>query len=258
MMQTWNTDTYERNARFVSELGAPVVALLAPREGERVLDLGCGDGALTRRLKQAGCEVVGVDSSPEFVAAARSLGLDARLGNAEHLGFRREFDAVFSNAALHWMTGAENVVRGVAQALKPGGRFVGECGGRGNIAAIVAALEQELTRRGVGPGAANPWYFPAPQDYRSMLEDHGFTVENMELIPRPTALPGDMAAWIETFGQNFTGAPPPGERAAYIADVQERLRPQLCDARGRWTADYVRLRFRAWLRRDSGFTNPPN
>ncbi len=244
-VQTWDPERYARNARFVSDLGAPVVELLAPRAGERILDLGCGDGALTGKLVELGCRVVGVDASAQQITAARARGLDARVASGEALDFDDEFDAVFSNAALHWMKRADLVIDGVWRALAPGGRFVGECGGDGCVATIVAALSSALERRGHDARAANPWYFPTVADYRARLEARGFVVASIALIPRPTPLPGDVTGWLETFAESFTGVLPERERAAFLAEVQEELRPELCDADGRWTADYVRLRFAA-------------
>ncbi len=243
--QRWDPDRYARNARFVAELGTPVVELLEPRPGERLLDLGCGDGALTRSLAEMGVAVVGVDSSPEQVAAAVASGLDARVMSGEALEFSGVFDAVFSNAALHWMRDADAVIAGVWRALVPGGRFVGEMGGAGNVARICAALVAALDRRGFDGCAAIPWYFPTVEDYRARLERRGFAVRSIALIRRPTPLPGDMAGWLETFAESFTRALPPAEASAYIAEVVEALRPALRDAEGRWTADYVRLRFAA-------------
>jgi SAM-dependent methyltransferase len=243
--QTWNPDRYAKNARFVSELGAPVVELLAPRSGERILDLGCGDGALTRKLRDLGCEVVGVDGSAEQIEAARALGLDARVMNGERLDFEGEFDAVFSNAALHWMKRADDVIAGVWRALRPGGRFVAECGGHRCVATIVRALDRALARRGVDSGAVNPWYFPTDEGYGGRLRARGFVVRTIALIPRPTPLPGDVTGWLETFAESFTGALPAAERPAFLEEVRELLQPDLSDAEGRWTADYVRLRFAA-------------
>ena len=227
----------------MAELGAPVVALLAPRPGERILDLGCGDGALTEKLATLGCHVLGVDASPEQVAAARARGLDACVLDARNLPFGQEFDAVFSNAALHWIQEADAVVEGVHRALKPGGRFVGEMGGAGNIARIVAALTAALERRGLS--SELPWYFPTAETYRSKLGAAGFAVERIELFPRPTPLPGDISGWLETFAEGTLASLPEGGRAAFLADVRERLRPHLQQPDGSWIADYVRLRFRA-------------
>ena len=155
--QHWEAQRYARNARFVADLGQPVVELLAPQPGERILDLGCGDGALTRKLVELGCSVVGVDAGPDMIRAARELGLDAHVVDGHELAFEREFDAVFSNAALHWMKrDPQEVIAGVARALRPGGRFVGEMGGHGNVAAIVTALLAVLERRGIDGQPAMP------------------------------------------------------------------------------------------------------
>jgi trans-aconitate methyltransferase len=243
--QHWDPDRYARNARFVAELGQPVVALLAPRVGERILDLGSGDGALTQRLAEAGAIAIGVDSSAEQVAAARAAGLDARVMSGEALTFDGDFDAVFSNAALHWMRRPAAVIAGVWRALKPGGRFVGEMGGHGNVHLIMTALVAALDRRGLDGRAAVPWYFPTPDEYRGLLEAQGFRVRAIDLIPRPTPLPGDIVGWLETFAENFTRQVPAAERAGFLNEVAAALRPHLCSADGAWTADYVRLRFAA-------------
>lgn len=239
----WNPAQYDRNARFVSDLAVPVLELLAPRPGERILDLGCGDGALTAVLAERGCVVVGIDSSPDMVEAARTRGVDARVGDGRDLPFEQELDAVFSNAALHWMKEPSRVIAGVWRALRPGGRFVGEMGGQGNVAAIENALVAATRARGLR--VASPWFFPAADEYRSLLERQGFEVRSVELIPRPTRLPGDLRDWLQTIPQPYTAAVAEAERAAFIDEVVARLRDELCDERGCWTADYVRLRFAA-------------
>ncbi len=243
--QNWNPDAYARNARFVSDLGAPVIELLAPRAGERILDLGCGDGALTKKLVELGCDVVGVDSSAPQVEAARRLGLDARVADGEQLAFDTEFDAVFSNAAIHWMKPADDVIAGVWRALKPGGRFVAEFGGHGCVATIKRALIDALRRRGIDGDALDPWYFPAVEDYSARLARRGFAVRYIALIPRPTPLPTAINGWLDTFAQSFMAPLADSDRAGFIDEVREALRPELCDGDGNWFADYVRLRFAA-------------
>jgi trans-aconitate methyltransferase len=246
--QTWNAAGYEKNARFVSDLGAPVLRLLAPRAGERILDVGCGDGALTKKIADAGSTVVGLDSSPDLCAASRRLGLQVVELSAYDMAFSGEFDAVFSNAALHWMKDGDRVAARVARALRPGGRFVAEMGGHNCVQTVKGALIDELEARGYDGEAANPWYFPTPEQYSAHLIAAGFEVRYIELIPRPTPLPGDIMGWLATFSLCFTAVLPESERQDYLERVRARVKPQLCDAAGNWTADYVRLRFEAWLR----------
>ena len=243
--QSWNPDRYARNARFVAELGMPVFSLLDPKAGERILDLGCGDGALTKKLVEADCDVVGVDGSAKQIEAACQRGLNARVMDGQQLTFENEFDAVFSNAAMHWMNRPDDVIGGVRRALKPDGRFVSELGGSGCVRTIESTLLDLLVARGVTEKDISPWYFPTDKEYRSLLETQGFRVDYIALIPRPTPLPGDVSAWLETFAESFTNRLPESDRPAFLEEVRESLRPKLCDADGLWTADYVRLRFAA-------------
>jgi trans-aconitate methyltransferase len=243
--QRWDPETYARHGRFVSDLGAGVVELLAPRPGERILDVGCGDGALTATIAAAGAEVVGVDASEEQVAAARMRGLDARVARAEALPFAAEFDAVFSNAALHWMRDADGVLASVHRALRARARFVAEMGGAGNVAAIRMALAEALERRGRNGRAIDTLFLPTAEEYRVRLEAHGFVVRTIELFARPTPLPGDLSAWLETFAQAFLRAVPDADRGRLIEEVSTALRPRLFDPDRGWVADYVRLRFAA-------------
>src|SRR6185437_11635070 len=237
--QEWNSSRYDKNARFVSDLGDPLVDLLDPQPGERILDLACGDGALTEKIIARGAEVVGVDGSADMVAAARKRAIDARVVDAYHLAFAPEFDAVFSNAALHWMKrDPDAVIQGVRRALKPAGRFVAEMGGHGNVAAITVALCATIEKYGAkDPAAMLPWYYPSPDEYRERLERAGFKIEHIELIPRPTPLPTGMRGWLETFVIPLTHSVPKESREDFLDEVTERLRPVLCDSSGRWTAD---------------------
>jgi len=243
--QDWDAAAYERNAGFVADLGEPLVALLAPRPGERVLDLGCGDGRLTLALQSAGCAVVGVDASASQVEAARRRGLDARVMDGQALDFDAKFDAVFSNAALHWMKRPDRVLGGVFRALRPGGRFVGELGAAGNVGAIGRALAEALARRGRSFADLSPWYYPTGPEYGARLEAAGFSLVSLEVFDRPTPLPGDITAWLETFAGAFQSALPDPARAALFAELRKALAPTLQNPDGTWWVDYVRLRFQA-------------
>lgn len=246
----WDPALYAAHAAFVPALGAPVLDLLAPKAGERVLDLGCGDGVLTLKLIEAGCDVVGVDADPAMVAAAREKGIDARLGDARALAFDGEFDAVFTNAALHWVGQPEVVTAGVKRALKPGGRYVGEFGGHANIAAIRTALKAVLANHGFPAAASETSYYPTAAAFRAVLEGGGFAVAECAIIPRPTPLPASgMAGWLETFRGGFIDAAgvPDTLKDTIIAETVLLLAPALQAADGGWIADYVRLRFAARL-----------
>jgi SAM-dependent methyltransferase len=243
--QSWQADRYAQHAHFVPALGQPVLDLLKPQLGERILDLGCGDGALTATLVSSGCRVVAVDGSAAQVAAARARGLDASVARAESLPFEAEFDAVFSNAVLHWVRDADAAIASVFRALKPGGRFVAELGGHRCVIAIRTALSSALARRGIDAVACDPWFFPTEEDYRTRPEARGFIVGKLMLFPRPTPLPGDISGWLETFAQPFLGAVKPDDRQTLIREVRTALDPQLYDPARGWVADYTRLRFAA-------------
>jgi trans-aconitate methyltransferase len=243
--QRWDPVRYAAKAGFVAELGAPVAALLAPAPGEDVLDLGCGDGVLTTLLAASGARLVAVDASPDQVAAARAKGLDARVVDGRALTFERSFDAVFTNAALHWMGDPDAVLAGVRRALRPGGRFVGEMGAAGNVGSVVAALTAALARRGIDAAAVSPWSFAEPADLRRRLMAHGFRVVSLERFPRPTSFEGSVADWLEIFAVAFLDAVEAGDRAAVCEEVARGLAPLPRDGDGRWVVDYVRLRFAA-------------
>ena len=247
MSQSWNPARYAEHAAFVPALGAEILARLAPRAGERILDLGCGNGTLTLDIVAAGAAVVGVDASADMVAAARERGIDARVMDATALTFDSEFDAVFSNAVLHWVRNADAAAAGIFRALKPGGRFVAELGGHTNVASISVAIRAVLARHHVDVDW--PWYYPSPDAYRRLLESRGFVVDDVRLFPRPTPLPTGMEAWLHTFGGAVLANADAGLRERIVAEIVELLRPALCDEQGRWTADYVRLQVIATKRR---------
>lgn len=243
----WNAAQYERDTGFVTTLGAGIIDWLGPQPGERILDLGAGDGALTLKIADAGADVIAADASASMVSRARERGLTAHQVNGEQLqGFAAEyspFDAVFSNAALHWMQDAAAVCTGVSACLKPGGRFVAEMGGQYNVARIGTALCDELTARGYDPAPLWPWYFPSVAQQAAVLETAGFRNTQMQHFERRTPLPDDIIRWLDVFAVRFMSVLPAAERSGFLTAVRERLKPQLNDADNGWWADYWRLRF---------------
>lgn len=238
----WNAGGYDKNARFVSDLGAPVLDLLQAQADERILDLGCGDGALTAKIPG---HVIGLDHSPSMIAAAQARGLDARQADMHNFEFGQRFHAVFTNAVLHWTKDIDAVLRCVAKHLSPGGRFVGEFGGFGNVAAI------ETAWRAVTGTTARP-YCPTPEEFTAKLQAADFQCDSAHLIPRPTPLPTGMRKWLETFRLYTIADKPEAEREAMLTQAEDLLRPSLCDQSGNWIADYVRLRFHATLVTEAG------
>ena len=245
MTQTWDPQAYERNGAFVHGLAGGVLEWLNAQMGEFILDLGCGDGQLTQRIAATGAQVLGVDASAEMIAAARERGIEVEQANCESLPFHdARFDAVFSNAALHWVRDQDAMLAQVHRVLKPGGRFVAEMGGHGNIAAIRVALMAVLERHGFGDREDGVNYYPTAESYTARLKQHGFEVEQMALIPRPTKLAeSGMESWLRTFRRGVLDGLPQDVREAVLKETTELLAPALRDEAGNWIADYVRLRF---------------
>jgi SAM-dependent methyltransferase len=245
MTQTWDAQAYGQNGAFVYELAGGVLEWLNAQMGEFILDLGCGDGQLTQRLAATGAHVLGVDASADMVAAARERGIEAEQANAESLPFHdATFDAVFSNAALHWVRDQDAMLAQVHRVLKPGGRFVAELGGHGNIAAIRVALMAVLARHGYGDREDGVNYYPTVERYTERLKRRGFKVEQMALIPRPTKLAeSGMEGWLRTFRRGVLDELPQDVREAVVKETSELIAPVLRDDGGNWVADYVRLRF---------------
>jgi trans-aconitate methyltransferase len=240
----WSPDRYDARASFVPRLAADLVDLLGPRPGERVLDLGCGTGTLTAEIARRGATVVGVDASAEMIEAARQRepALRFEVGDGEALTSAGEFDAVFSNAALHWMPRATAVAAGVARSLRPEGRFVAEFGGKGCIATLLAAVRPALAARGEDPADWVRWYFPGVAEYVGVLDGAGFEVKLAHLFDRPTFVDGadGLREWIRTFRAGLE--PRLGDAwSGFVHDVEERCSPALRKGDG-WMLDYVRLR----------------
>jgi SAM-dependent methyltransferase len=245
MTQVWDPELYNHNAAFVPGMAGGVLEWLNARHGERILDLGCGDGQLTSCLVSAGASARGIDASAQMAAAARARGIEVDEGSAERLPYPdATFDAVFSNAALHWMHDQDAVLGQVHRVLKGGGRFVAEMGGHGNIAAIRVALAAVLDRHGYDGRSNDTNYYPSAGEYSRRLEARGFQLKQIALIPRPTPLPeSGMAGWIRTFRRGVLDTLPESIREKIVEQTVELLAPVLRDPDGNWTADYVRLRF---------------
>jgi SAM-dependent methyltransferase len=244
----WDAGRYQRQFGYVSALAGGVLELLAASPGEVVLDLGCGTGELAARIAASGARVIALDSDPSMVAAAaRRVGeANTLLADAHAFSLPEPVDAVFSNAALHWMPRPGEVVRRVRVALRPGGRFVAEMGGAGNIQAILDAVGAAVAEAGLPP-PASPWYFPTPARQAALLEEAGFRVARLEHFPRPTPLgdpPDGLAGWLEMFGRSLTAEVPAARLPAVVARVNELAAPRLWRD-GQWFADYWRLRFLA-------------
>jgi trans-aconitate methyltransferase len=246
----WNAADYDGSHDFVYEYGADVLGLLDPQPGERVLDLGCGTGRLTAQISDAvgpDGSIVGIDKSPEMLAQARESSPDIEFvrADAREFAVSEPFDAVFSNAALHWIDDQHAVTEAVRDVLRPGGRFVAELGGSGNVEHIVDAVKNACAERGYA--VESPWYFPTVGEHATLLESHGFAVTFARLFDRQTELDDGadgLQNWLSMFGDSLFAALSATEREAVIDAVEERLRPQLFDTETEtWTADYRRLRF---------------
>ncbi|MBV8908391.1 MAG: class I SAM-dependent methyltransferase [Sphingomonas sp.] len=233
----WDAGDYARVGAFVAQLGGAALDLLDPKAGERILDVGCGEGTLTKKIIERGATVLGIDNSPEMIAAARANGIDAVLMAAEDIPFTSEFDAAFSNATLHWVLEKEQAARAIFRAVKPDGRFAGEMGGEGNLAKLREALDDELIIRGYAPPVeASNWY-ASPEEFAAVYEAAGFREVDARLIERPTPIEHGVAAWVTTFRKGWL------DRAGVPEEERAEIGAAVADGVGSNIADYVRLRF---------------
>jgi len=233
----WDAAEYARIGGFVPALGQAALELLDPQPGEHILDVGCGDGTLTLKIKEMGADVVGIDNSLSMVGAAKAKGLDARLMDAAQLKFGEAFDAAFSNATLHWVLDKERAARAIWFSLKNGGRFAGEMGGQGNLATLRQALDDELVERGFGPPTYAANWYPSVEEFFEVYEQAGFKDIDASLIERPTLLDHGVAAWVTTFRSGWL------DRAGVPHEQRQSIAEAVADRVGTNVADYVRLRF---------------
>jgi trans-aconitate methyltransferase len=233
----WDAADYARVGSFVAELGGAALDLLDPKPGERIIDIGCGEGTLTRKIAERGATVLGIDNSPEMVGAARAQGVDALLLAAEDMQFFAEFDAAFSNATLHWVLEKAQAARAIFRALKPNGRFAGEMGGEGNLKTLREALDEELVIRGYAPPLESSNWYASPEEFASVYEAAGFGEIDARLIERPTQIDHGVAEWVTTFRRGWL------DRAGVPDEERAEIAAAVADRHGSNIADYVRLRF---------------
>jgi trans-aconitate methyltransferase len=244
--ELWDAGLYDDKHSFVWKLAAKVLDLLDAKPGERILDLGCGTGHLTARIAEAGAHVVGVDRSPEMIRQAKQRypALRFEVMDAREIALDGIFDAVFSNATLHWIREPERVVAGIRKSLCPGGRFVAEFGGKGNTGELLSAVRRAWLKSGLAGTAPDPWYYPSLAQYAGLLEQHGFEVTHATLVDRPTPL-GDgergLPNWLKMFGGAFLEGLPEATRERLVEEIERASRPKLFRD-GHWVVDYRRLR----------------
>ena len=246
----WNSSLYQDKHAFVWKYGENLLEILNPQPNEIILDLGCGTGELTAKIAESGAEVIGIDSASEMIAKAQKhySQLKFKVADARNFQLSEPADAVFSNAALHWISEADEVIHSIHKSLKTGGRFIAELGGRGNIESIVKALYVALEKIGFdNPSKLNPWYFPSIGEYAAKLENQGFEVTYSHLFSRPTLLQdtnAGLANWIKMFAGNFFQGLSEEEINQVIKDVEKQLKPKLYQE-GNWFADYRRIQIKA-------------
>lgn len=235
---------FKNKEYFISHLAAPILEMLEPKQGEKILDLGCGDGSLTIEIKKSGAHVQGVDLNTDKVQKAREKGIDASVSNITQISFDNEFDAIFSNAVLNWVKNQTHAIHNVHKALKSGGRLIAEFGGDGNIKTITDAMQEVFDKNSNFGNFKNPWYYPSADEYRTLLEENGFKVEYCELVSKPTHVV-NMDQWLDAFAAGIISHLRKEEKIDFKEQVKNILRPKLYTNETDWTLDYVRLRVKA-------------
>ena len=240
----YDTLAYHEHASYVSALATPLVDLLAPKARESILDVGCGDGTLAEKIMQSGAHVRGIDLSTEMVDAAKNRGIDVTQMSVTDMPYVDEFDAIFSNATLHWVKAYDSAIEKIYQALKQGGRFVAEFGAEGNIATIIDAMQRVFEANPNYGTFINPWYFPSVKSYQEALEKAGFHVKQIEKIERKTDI-DDIENWLKLFANGICAHLDESEQKTFFQEVKAILEKKLYNERNGWHADYVRLRLKA-------------
>ena len=243
-MNNSTDNNFKNKEYFISHLAAPLLDMLDPKEGEDILDLGCGDGSLALEIKKSGANVQGVDLNTDKVQKAREKGIDASVVNITQIAFKDQFDAIFSNAVLNWVKNQSHAIHNVHKALKEGGRFVAEFGGDGNIKSITDAMQEVFDKNSDFGNFKNPWYYPSAVEYKELLEDNGFKVEYCELVSKPTRVV-NMDQWLDAFAPTIISHLKKEEKIAFKEQVKSILEPKIHTKENDWLVDYVRLRVKA-------------
>lgn len=240
----WNANQYNKHAGFVSNLALDVVKLLNPKKDEKILDLGCGDGTLAVEIKKYNTKVTAIDLSQSMVDKTRAKGIEAFVMSATGLLYTNEFDAVFSNAVLHWVLDSQTAIKKMHKSLKSNGRFIAEFGGYGNIKYLTDAMQEVFDNHKEYGKFNNPWFFPNDTEYKELLELNGFIVEYIELIKRPTKI-DDISNWLDIFANGIVSHLTKEQQNTFKQEVRGILKPKIYTEKDGWVADYVRLRLKA-------------
>jgi len=244
--QVWDHTLEDKRESIMTELGQSVLDILAPQPKERILDIGCGHRYLAKKIADTGCDLTVVTYNRKILAGAKELGLKGDLMKIDSLTYENEFDAVFTNATLHIIKHINRVVAGVAQALKKGGRFVGECAARGHVMTIITAAQKVMAKRGIDMTSLPHWYFPSLEEFQSYLEKSGFQVKMIRVQAGKMALPCTIEEWLWMFAGNLPKALDTADRESFFEEVTEFCRPDLYNEKeGKWVIDKARLQFEA-------------
>ena len=243
-MNKWNANNYKNHASFVSDLAIDLVELLNPKEDEEILDLGCGDGTLSLEIIKSKAKVIAVDLSSDMVKKAQSKGIEAYKMDVTNLPYENKFDAVFSNAVLHWVKDKNKAIVNIHKVLKSKGRFISEFGGFGNLNPIINAMQEVFNKNKSYGEFISPWYFPSDEEYKKLLEQNGFEVKSIKLTQRPTPI-DDISNWLDIFANGIISHLSKDNQIKFNEEVRNILKSKICDKNNNWIVPYVRIRLEA-------------